>query len=487
MVLLLAPRWPRGCSWVWLPVVLIGLSAPPALAQTNPSSGAGQGAAAKKAGGQAQPEAAKPEAEPKFQKPEPELWQEPLREELLRNEFKELNAPFLNVNEQRSVIAMARGQAPVDRNLVDKYVKHFAGELTRRTNIEAMLDPGSRPQQAKMLETAAKALVDPLLEPVSGPNAAFRRFYVEKLLDVAPVLLQGHLHTRTFYMIVLSRTGSPEVVPILISQLKDPNQTLMVKLLAAVGLTNVAQHGRRLLDPTSQAIPAAQALAEFLENNPDAFWPAKWRALEALGSLRQATENPLRNQAELAAVAFQFLSDPESKPDVRAWAGWALSMMVIPTQVQNFNYELVAYEIGRAAADIGTLLTEIPMPKEQPTRNLRLVQRLLDPLLRLLSAFTGDPEIRGSGLDNSTHPSASGSRDRVRAIEQRIRVVAKAGIELTQSAGVQIPQRQQALVVAVEELKNYIAQNPPKSGELYPGGPQVSLPEVKKAPAGGRP
>src|SRR5207249_4186696 len=112
----------------------------------------------------------------------------------------------------------------------------------------------------------------------------FRTVYTQTLLKVMPDLLKNHLFARTEAMIVLSRVGDPQALDLLIAQLDDPNQVMMVKLLAAVGLTNIVQGGKKPLDANTAA-RASKALADFLTREPDTFWMAQVRALEALGAL----------------------------------------------------------------------------------------------------------------------------------------------------------------------------------------------------------
>jgi hypothetical protein len=483
-----------------MPWAFLGLAlalTPSAQAWQDQPPGQSKGGADKKSQGEATKDQAAPAApvdSSQIYKPEPELWAEPRRFDLLENTFDEIRGQVLTGNDERAIAQMATGQAPVDAELIKKYVTHCASELTRHSNIEALLQPQAnlRPGQrnpAKNMEDAANDLVGPLLEPPSAGNRGFREAYVKELNDQAPKLLQGHLHTRTFYMIVLSRAASPQVIPTLIAQIRDKNQPFMVKLLASVGLTNIARAFPQL-DPNSQSIPAARALAEFLAENPEIFWPIKWRALEALGSLRQATANASAGKAELAAVPFAILANPDEKVDVRAWAAWTLGWMQVPPQVRDYNFELVAYASGRAAVSIGEKIAALPVPDENPTQNLRMVPRLADPLVRILAAFVGDAGVRGSGLNNSNHPDASRARDMTRGIEQRIRAVASKAIEFSQSVGIQVRPKHAELVSAVEELRSFLAKNPPKVDELYPGGPKYDVPAPgakPRAPGGTRP
>jgi hypothetical protein len=419
-------------------------------------------------------EGAVPEALPSVST-EPTLWAEPRRRELLRNEFKEYAGPSLSEPERaalfNSVLQMARGGA-LDRAAIKRHVDTNAVELTKRSNIAAMMGTEGAGRNTRALDEAANRLIQPLLEAPTAANTAFRGVYVANLLAAAPTLLQGHLLTRTLFMVVLSRAGSPEVIPELIKQLSDPSQTHSVKLLAAVGLTAAGQRGRRLLDPNAQSIPAARAIASFLQEEKDLPWPVQVRALEALGSMRQSTANPLGARPEIAAVAFELLADPEVDPIARVWAGWAISRMDFPQQAGEPNIELVAYELGEAAAAVGEKVVEVPFAKETPARNLKLVARWSEPLLRILDAFVGDPEVSRSGLNRQAARAIA-----LRGIEQRIRALASACLAYSQSVGGQVEAARADVVAALDELKRYLAQNPPKEAQFFPGGPEVALPD----------
>jgi hypothetical protein len=404
-------------------------------------------------------------------------WPEPRRLELLRNQFKELPTVALAERERNAVLEMAKGLGSLDVNLIRTYVAANAADLTKRANIAAMLgdNPGARNERA--MDEAAGRLLQPLLEPATSTNAVFRRDYVKALIDQANTLLQGHLLTRTFYMVVLSRGGADELIPVFIQQLRDPQQTYMVKLLAAVGLTNVAQNGRRPPDANTRAIPAANALADFLRvAPPDAPWPVICRCLEALAAMRQSTENPVNGKAELADVAFDLLSRDDAEPQIRVWAGWALSRVQYPQSVRGLNFDLVASLLADTAADLGDRAAQIPLKGSNVSRNQRLVAKIAEALLRILEAFTGSSDIRGSGLETLSRGSTA-----VRGFEQRVRAVASDCMQLSLAAGNQIEPARKTLAEAVSQLRAYIDQNPPKSRAFYNGGPELAAP----APAAG--
>jgi hypothetical protein len=413
---------------------------------------------------------------------DPVLWPEPRRAELLRNEYPEISGPIMSVRDRDTLAAriaeMAQGRG-LDRAEVKRHVDHNVSELTRRANIAAMLGSEGAGRNPRALDEAANRLLAPLLEPSTPANQSFRREYVARLLDHQQQILRGHLLSRAFYMVVLSRAGIPEVVPLMIELIRDPEQPYTVKLLAAVGLTTASDQGRRPLDANTQAVPAARALAQFLRSVPDAPWPVQIRCLEALGSLRVATENPLSGGAEIAGVAFEILANPAYEPLVRAWAGRALSRLVYPTQVRGLNLDLVAYELGWVAVAAGEKIVSLPIPESAPTKNLLLVSRWVEPLLRALEAFVGDEQIRGSGLNALTGGSAL-----TRGVEQRIRALASAAIRYSQSAGAQVRLARVDVEAALEELRTYLTNNRPENAEFYAGGPVAELPAAGSSAAG---
>jgi hypothetical protein len=108
--------------------------------------------------------------------------------------------------------------------------------------------------------------------------------------------------------------------------------------------------------------------------------------------------------------------------------------------------------------------------------NLKLAARWSEPLVRALDAFSGETELRGSGLN-----SMAGSAANLRAIEQRVRALTQASLQFSISAGNQVPESKKAVVAATQELKSYLQANPPKSLLLYRGGPEAKL--VVKEPS----
>ena len=179
-------------------------------------------------------------------------------------------------------------------------------------------------------------------------------------------MLDKHLLTRIEAMIVLGNTRSPNAIDLFIKQLSNPDQTVWVKLWAARGLANVTQDGQIDLD-AQRAMTAGKAVADFLEREKDLPWPVQVRALEALGALRQSSAAPLQGTADMASAALERLADPKARPEVRAWAAWALGLMRVNPQLAKYNYSLIAHYIGLLAADLGDKIAGSGLG-ESPTR-----------------------------------------------------------------------------------------------------------------------
>ena len=471
------PKRSWGGGWPILIVVigLLGSTLLPASGQQPGGGAAGKGAPDPKK----QDEKSKGEAEAKAaeesDKPDgPERWEDRRAAEALAVE-DEILAPAVDRGTVTVVNNLANGQGRLDLSAIDRYVKGYASDLTKRANIKALADPAGNPSAAKAMEDATSGLIKPLLPPMSGSNRQFRQQYVNRLIQALAPLWKGNLHSRTMAMIVLSQTADPQAVPVFTAQINDPEQLAIVKLLAAKGITNVTRNGRIQPADPRVAAQAAEALDGFLNRETDTFWAAQMRALEALGSLRLSSPEPLGGKAEFSATAMTFLSDPKARPFVRVWAAWALGTIQVPALVRDYNYPLVAYATGKAAADIGSRVAAVA-DDDLGTR----AWRLTDLLVQLNLAFTGEPEVRGAGLLNA--PGAGSGY--ILEVEKRVRAVTKAGLDLRQAVGIQIPDRRKAVIAAVDDLRAFLAK--PPQGPLFAGGPDLAQ-LIPKTADGGQP
>jgi hypothetical protein len=508
MIKAFAPAVSRGGSWVWLSIVLAVVLSAPAGAQTGTKSRGTKAAAKEDASkGEDAPAAkAKPDAKdaakddkgeaPAEEQPEQEkkaggveFFKDARAEAILAKKFRTLGRMLPDREASAAVAAvkrMAAAQEPVDRAVIQRAVDAMIFNLTNATNIAALAQgnegkDGAATKRALKIQEAVDNLVVPLETARKGKNAAFLKDYNQILLTSLPPLLENNLYARIEVMIVLAQTGDPAAVRILTKQLAEPEQTVWVKLWAAKGLANVAGEGTVQL-PTATAVEAARAVAGWLEKEKDLPWPAQLRGLEALGALRQAAAPTSPNKPEFATVAMRFLSDPKARPEVRAYAAWALGLMRVTSAINKFNFSLVAHNVGELAAAFGEkahdAFDENPGLSEHWTGLL---------LYQLLPALEGTDGARESGLLHAaSHPNYGPSQNLIKQLHELMKPVAKASVDLLRSSKGQVKNKKKELSERVASLRLFLEKNAPAENRLVPGGPQFPIDnqQVAEAPAG---
>ena len=514
MIKALAPRMRRGCSWVWLWVVLAGgIPATSSLAQDSGKGKAADGtskSAAKAEAAKSEPAASRDEkktakvadgakaAEADAAVPETpgvksngsvEVFKDPRAEAALKV-FKTItglrDVTGAQINEIKQ---MAAGVAGVDSEAVLKFVQAMAFRLSDRSYLNAVLNPAPRTIPSRAIQEASDNLIDVLSTARLASNTAFLDVYNQALVATLPKLLDNNLIARIQAMIVLGQTGSPAALPIFINQLKDPNQTVWVKLWSARGLTKIVDNGTRVDSAVSaqDAINSGKALADLLQKEEDLPWPAQMRVLEAMGSMRQAAVPATMQKLEMASTAMRFLADPAAKPEVRAAAALALGMMRVNPAVARYNFGLVAHEIGLLTADLGETINK--SFSENPTRSNYLTGLLVTPVFQ---AFNGIDGARESGLLKAT--GSGPSQATVKQIADLTAAASKASIDLVRAIGSQIPTKKKDLSDRVGALRTYLDKNAPKDFHLVPGGQEfrpnggpVAEAPVEKAKVAGAP
>jgi hypothetical protein len=485
MIQAFAPRQSGGFSRVLLSIVVVGVLALPVRSQPTtkkeaaPAGAAGAGGAAAPAAGQNPPaENAEPLAPPL------ETYRDSRAEKCLQNTFPVLGKPGRPaiVNQ---VKAMSGNQAPVERQTIEQFVDLCINDLTHHAHIKAVIDPDAGVPPGAGAHFAIQQATDNLLEPILSAravnNSGFLSMYDQILLQKLPPLLDNHLLARISAMIVLSQTAVPEAVEIFIKQLGNPDQTVWVALWAARGLTNIQQVTRYNLD-APRAIRAAKAVADFLEREKDLPWPVQYRALEALGSLRLAnTPQMTRGQPEMAGTATQFLTAPDGRLEVRAEAGWALGMMVVPAGINQYNFTMLAYTVGEVAATLGERVKEVyPKNVTQAEQWTALL------VTQILQTFDGIDTARDSGLLKSPHPAANAARPFMKQVSDKARPLAASAVRLVREPAGRSAANLKDLDAKLADLKSMLDKNRPPNTWLVPGGPNFPLAgaQVAKAPGG---
>jgi len=349
-------------------------------------------------------------------------------------------------------------------------VDGMVAQLTDTKNIQALIDPppqtpASSPTM-RAVEEATRNLLEPLYMARAVKNTRFLADYNRTLLRSLQPLLKHHLVPRVQAMIVLGSSGNPDALKLFLDAIRDPQQTLWVKLWAIRGITNIMQNPSARLSG-DQEVQAARVIAEQLDVKiKDMPWPLQLRALEALSYLRQGYIPAAPKDAEMAAAAMRILADPKARTEVRAEAARALGMMQISTAVPGYNFPLVAYAAAQLAARVAEqIAATYSADKGKPlnaTKAEHLTGLLLGPVYQ---AFEGQPGVRESGL---LHSPAAAAHSDVQKIADQIRPVAKAAIELVRAPTGQLKARRADLLARVEVLKDYLAKNVPANRHLVP-------------------
>lgn len=521
MIKALAPRMRRGFSWVWLSIVWFGIVTGVALGQTGKagapkdSSKAATKSAPKKAdtkaaakddkekeaddepaakddkgkdadkGGDDKPEVAEGEEKGAGV----EIFRDEASTKILENKTFKAVGRSLPIQVQRENIkqlrVMGAGERSWDQEIAAQTVEALGNTLTTPSVIQGLTDMELPRAQAatkiKNFRDAVDGLSQPLINARKAKNATFIDAYNKVLLAKLPPLLKNNFYARIEAIILLSNIESVDALPVLTSVLKDKDQTLWVQLRALRGISTVAGFGARDL-PARPAVDAAHAIVDFLKANETMPWPARMRAIEALGSLRLAKDPRTPSDLKFATAIMSYLADPEARPEVRATAAWAMGMLKIDGTISKFNYPLVAYFVADVAAQVG----------EQANRSFdkqKGVTELCTSLLlyRLHGAFEGTPEARESGLLHGAPGNSAFAQSKalLKQTDDQIAPVARASLALIRGTSGQAPKLRQELSNTLANLRQFLDKNVPENDRLVPGGTQafpVKQAEVAEAP-----
>ena len=427
----------------------------------------------------------------------------------------------------------------MSHGLVTRVVDGMVSKLTNHNNIQALIDPpsdlkpGSEPTRA--IQEATTTLLAPLFiaRSAAPKNTSFLSFYNRLLLTKLTPLLKNHLVPRVQAMIVLGQSGSLELVPTYVAQIKEPSQTVWVKLWALEGIVNTIEEGNRLNDSQSQV---AKVVADFLSGSDEIPWPVQLRALEALSALKQGFEATHPERAAMATAAMKILADGDSKFEVRAEAARALGLMQITTAVRKYNYPLVAHSVGLLAADLGAqvnLLTAERVSRSSsgkaamapdaakasaakstksaapakgkaaekvagkgatkgilapetpaappPVHPNAIKARYLTSILigPVYQAFEGVPGPRGNtgGLIRSSSTDGTAYAENVFEL---VKPVAKGSIELITAGSRQVNDKKKDLQARVDALRDFLEKNAPPDRHLVQGGEDFPLAQAGK-------
>ncbi|MEW4567116.1 hypothetical protein AB1L88_04545 [Tautonia sp. JC769] len=402
------------------------------------------------------------------------IYVDPVAASIMRGRYDQLHSTVLvPPNTDRTIAQMARGGTRLDAGLIDRFIKYAARQLTDHDNINAVMSGGQQ-SRIQSIEDAGKYLALPYAEvPANQRDRRFLQEFNSRLLALAPELLKNHLYARVQVMQALSRIGDPVALSLLIEQLRNPEQPLIVKQLAAEGVRRIAVEAGDSLS-TADRENAANALVEFLRDNPEAYWLSHTRALQALGTLRRISGVENRDQAVFANELLAVLSSADQRPESRAWAAWALGMLEVPPNYPQLNFSLAAYQVGTLAVEIGQRIVDLSDPRELEAYNPERVKYLTALIVApVFSSLDGAPELRGSGLRNTR--GLGPHQQYVVRVHQLIRQLAVASVELTNARGAQITGARDRVIGRLNELRTFLNENRPEDGTFISGGREFAL------------
>ena len=420
-----------------------------------------------------QPPAEPPPDPSQTQKVSPvEVFKDPNAEELLDvKKFNPIRSVRMMPGDVEAVkITAGNPNAAVDTTVIRRMVDGMVAQLTDTKNIQALIDPppnmpaGSPTMRA--IEEATRNLLEPIYMARAAQSTRFLTEYNRILLRSLQPLLKHHLVPRVQAMIVLGSSGNPEALKLFLDEIRNPRQTLWVKLWAIRGITNIKQNPSARLS-AAQEIEAARVVAGQLdEKTKDMPWPLQLRALEALSSLRQGYIPSAPKNAEMAVAVMRMLTDPKARTEVRAEAARALGMMQITTAVPGYNFPLVAYAAAQLAAHVGDqIVASYSADKGTPLNASKaeyLTALLVGPVYQ---AFEGQAGVRESGL---LHGNATPARSDIQKVADQIKPVVKAALELIRAPKGQLKARRADLAARVDALKDFLAKNVPANRHLVP-------------------
>ena len=383
-------------------------------------------------------------------------------------------------DDRARVQSMASRATNVDPDFLKRFIEFFAVELTRRDNLNAVLNPPANLKYSdapsRALERAVDALNKPIIDAKANDNKEFLSLYSRLLFESSlPKLLENNHNylTRLDAMIVLGMAGnpSPAALDLYVAQLKKPDQLLWVRLWAARGLTIASQSGAIDLD-ASRANQATEAIMALLEADPKMPWPAQMRLVEAMGSLRVSTANTVRGKIDSGSLALKIMADQDESSIVRAWAAWSLGFMKAPSGGSTYNYALIGHELGELVVDLGNQIVEeydddpakFDKEKDEATQLASLL------IFQVYPAVIGQEGVRDSGL--LQNKAAAVVKPFLSKLDEKIKAVTRGAYELIRAAGGGNKSARNELDAKLADLKSFLATSSPKDRRLIAGGPE---------------
>lgn len=273
----------------------------------------------------------------------------------------------------------ARGKAPVDPALVDKFAKHHAYKLTT---------PGAENEATREIFNQVQNAND----GKGNQTVDFQRIYKSAVVKHLAEILDNSALVQInalFVMTELQDNGVnvPDAVPIFLKVLGDDKKIDGVVLMALEGVNRAKQKGLIKADEEQKAVELILARLK----TPDLQSVLKEEMIKSLGLLRRPYQR-IPDDALAATRIAEIAVDPNNSPKARLEAGRALAQMEVQN-VPQWNSKLQAAIIAQ------TLKEYLDSPPLEGDAN-RVVERARYEALLWLDAINKGARSGGNQSDS---------------------------------------------------------------------------------------
>jgi hypothetical protein len=306
--------------------------------------------------------------------------------------------------------------------------------------------------------------------------AAYKQFLFQYLQD----LLQNSLHARMNAMYLLQQLRDENTIGLFCDQISDPDQHEAVKFLAIEGLEQIGRRKITRVDSESRAVATLLNVLEQKEYTQK----TRMAAVRALGSIgRPGRDIGLKRDVNVAVTLLKIMRDPNIRRWDRHEAMNALASLSIPPEI-DYNFQVVAYEIGQFAAETGQAAVKDPLSDDLYTHLF---------LVAASNALTTEPKQQHLAAQAKKH----GGKDElyVRMLGDPVKELAISALKIF--PGIRrlddIAQKMQKVkegienpvnryVARVESLREVLKSNPPRSLKLTPDTDELGPPPALVGP-----
>jgi hypothetical protein len=269
---------------------------------------------------------------------------------LLREDVREPRKPTQDELKRFEELKKQEVKKPEDLAVIDVVIQRQVGSLTQ-------------PQREWYLPSSegrkSRDAIEAILDSTSGLGSteSFQMAYKTALLKHLPELLQNHILVRVNAMKLLSKLKDERTIPLFCEQIRDLEQHESIRFFAMKGLENLGQ--RKLISQVSLETQAVNTLLDVLAKPDDVHSYTLQQAVRALGAIGRPNRVVGGDDVDVAIALLKILRDPNIRNADRAEVAGFLANLQVSAQA-DYNYQYIAYEIGRFAASVASAAANDP-------------------------------------------------------------------------------------------------------------------------------